>query len=148
MNTVLNFLLVFFFILGIISFIGILYVEIDCRRYKERNKPWVLYKSITEVAIYDDYYKELSFFRGDKLICVISKHCIEYKDIPYSSIYESGVKVTAFRLLGFHPYWNKLPITQEWQKVRCRNERDFLRSVQRIEEQQRRAISKHFERSK
>lgn len=148
MNTVLNILLVFFFIFGIVSFIGIIYVEIDVRRYKDKNHPWVLYKSITEVAIYDDYYKELSFFRGDKLICVISKHCIEYKDIPYSSIYESGVKVIAFRLLGFNPYWNKLPITHDWLKVRCRNERDFLRSIQRIEEQQRGAFSKHIERSK
>ena len=81
------------------------------------------------------YYKnlgEIIFFYVGQPFCVIRRRSLFYRFTPNSSLYDADVKCAIFELTGFSIPWRDLPVNYKWNEVKFRNERDFLRQIQRI----------------
>lgn len=78
------------------------------------------------------YYKDLEeiiFFSFGQPFCSIIGRSLFYRFTPYSALYDADVKCA---LTGFSIPWRDLPVNYKWNEVKFRNERDFLRQIQRI----------------
>lgn len=134
MNLILEFILVFFFCNGVIALFYILWLEIE-EWYlgKDLFLPQIIYDSSLELVIYDRGNKEIIFYRFSKSICRISKHSVFYEYIPFlTTLYNREVRSAIIDVVGFDINFNELPINYSWNEVKFRNERDFLRQIQRI----------------
>lgn len=134
MNLILEFILVFFFCNGVISLFYILWLEIE-EWYlgKDLFLPQIIYDSSLELVIYDRGNKEIIFYRFSKSICRISKHSVFYEYIPFlTTLYNREVRSAIIDVVGFDINLNELSINYSWNEVKFRNERDFLRQIQRI----------------
>lgn len=134
MNLILEFILVFFFCNGVIALFYILWLEIE-EWYlgKDLFLPQIIYDSSLELVIYDRGNKEIIFYRFSKPICRISKHSVFYEYIPFlTTLYNLEVRSAIIDVVGFDINLNDLHINYSWNEVKFRNERDFLRQIQRI----------------
>lgn len=134
MNLILEFILVFFFCNGVIALFYILWLEIE-EWYlgKDLFLPQIIYDSSLELVIYDRGNKEIIFYRFSKSICRISKHSVFYEYIPFlTTLYNREVRSAIIDVVGFDINLNELPINYSRNEVKFRNERDFLRQIQRI----------------
>ena len=81
------------------------------------------------------YYKDLGeiiFFSFGQPFCRIIGRSVFYRFTPDSALYDADVKCAIFELTGFSIPWRDLPVNYKWNEVKFRNERDFLRQIQRI----------------
>ena len=100
---------------------------------KDLFLPQIIYDSSLELVIYDRGNKEIIFYRFSKSICRISKHSVFYEYIPFlTTLYNREVRSAIIDVVGFDINLNELPINYSWNEVKFRNERDFLRQIQRI----------------
>lgn len=133
MSIILDFIIVFFFIVGIISTAWIVWCYIDeWISGKDAILPRVIYNYQGETVFYDKYYGEVIFFIAGFPICKISSRSLFYRCTPDSALFDADVKCAIFEAIGFYIPWRDLPVNYKWNEVKFRNERDFLRQIQRI----------------
>lgn len=133
MSIIIDFIIVFFFIVGVISTVWIVWEYVDeWFLGKDLMLPKLIYNFHTEQVFYDKYLGEIIFFNVGQPFCVIRRRSLFYRFIPYSLLYDADVKSAIFDLTGFSIPWRDLPVNYKWNEVKFRNERDFLRQIQRI----------------
>lgn len=125
--------LFFFFIVGVISTAWIVWEYVDeWLSGKDLMLPKLIYNYQHEQVLYDKYLGEIIFFSFGQPFCRIRGRSLFYKFAPDSALYDVDVKCAICELIGFSIPWCDLPINYEWNEVKFRNERDFLRQIQRI----------------
>lgn len=133
MSIIIDFIIVFFFIVGVISTVWIVWEYVDeWFLGKDLMLPKLIYNFHTEQVFYDKYLGEIIFFYGGQPFCVIRRRSLFYRFTPHSSLYDADVKCAIFELIGFSIPWRDLPVNYKCNEVKFRNERDFLRQIQRI----------------
>lgn len=133
MSIIIDFIIVFFFIVGVISTAWIVWEYVDeWLLGKDLMLPKLIYNFHTEQVFYDKYLGEIIFFYVGQPFCVIRRRSLFYKFTPDSALYDADVKCAIFELTGFSIPWRDLPVNYKWNEVKFRNERDFLRQIQRI----------------
>lgn len=133
MSIIIDFIIVFFFIVGVISTAWIVWEYVDeWFLGKDLMLPKLIYNFHTEQVFYDKYLGEIIFFYVGQPFCVIRRRSLFYRITPNSALYDADVKCAIFELTGFSIPWCDLPVNYKWNEVKFRNERDFLRQIQRI----------------
>lgn len=133
MSIIIDFIIVFFFIVGVISTAWIVWEYVDeWLSGKDLMLPKLIYNYQHEQVFYDKYLGEIIFFSFGQLFCRIRGRSLFYKFAPDSALYDVDVKCAICELTGFSIPWCDLPVNYEWNEVKFRNERDFLRQIQRI----------------
>ena len=125
--------LFFFFIVGVISTAWIVWEYVDeWFLGKDLMLPKLIYNFHAEQVFYDKYLGEIIFFYVGQPFCVIRRRSLFYRFTPDSARFDADVKCAIFELTGFSIPWRDLPVNYKWNEVKFRNERDFLRQIQRI----------------
>lgn len=133
MSIIIDFIIVFFFIVGVISTAWIVWEYADeWFLGKDLMLPKLIYNFHAEQVSYDKYLGEIIFFYVGQPFCVIRRRSLFYRFTPDSALYDADVKCAIFELTGFSIPWRDLPVNYKWNEVKFRNERDFLRQIQRI----------------
>lgn len=133
MNIIIDFIIVFFFIVGVISTAWIVWEYVDeWLLGKDLMLPKLIYNFNTEQVFYDKYLGEIIFFYVGQPFCVIRRRSLFYRFTPDLALYDADVKCAICKLTGFSIPWRDLPVNYKWNEVKFRNERDFLRQIQRI----------------
>jgi hypothetical protein len=133
MSIIIDFIIVFFFIVGVISTAWIVWEYVDeWLSGKDLMLPKLIYNYQHEQVFYDKYLGEIIFFSFGQPFCRIRGRSLFYKFAPDSALYDVDVKCAICELIGFSIPWCDLPVNYEWNEVKFRNERDFLRQIQRI----------------
>lgn len=133
MSIIIDFIIVFFFIVGVISTAWIVWEYVDeWFLGKDLMLPKLIYNFHAEHVSYDKYLGEIIFFYVGQPFCVIRRRSLFYRFTPDSALYDADVKCAIFELTGFSIPWRDLPVNYKWNEVKFRNERDFLRQIQRI----------------
>ena len=133
MNIIIDFIIVFFFIVGVISTAWIVWEYVDEWFIgKVLMLPKIIYDYQYEQVFYNKHCREIIFFSMGQPFCKVTGSSIFYRSIPYLSIYDKDVRLAICEVTGFYISWRDLPLTNNWNEVKFRNERDFLRQIQRI----------------
>lgn len=133
MSIIIDFIIVFFFIVGVISTAWIVWEYVDeWLLGKDLMLPKLIYNYQHEQVFYDKHLGEIIFFSFGQPFCRIRGRSLFYKFTPDSALYDVDVKCAICELTGFSIPWSDLPVIYEWNEVKFRNERDFLRQIQRI----------------
>lgn len=133
MNTIIDFIIVFFFIVGVISTAWIVWEYVDEWFIgKVLMLPKIIYDYQHEQVFYDKHCREIIFFSRGQPFCKVTGSSIFYRSIPYLPIYDKDVRLAICEVTGFYILWRDLPLNHNWNEVKFRNERDFLRQIQRI----------------
>lgn len=133
MSIIIDFIIVFFFIVGVISTAWIVWEYVDeWLSGKDLMLPKLIYNYQHEQVLYDKHLGEIIFFSFGQPFCRIRGRSLFYKFAPDSALYDVDVKCAICELTGFSIPWCDLPVNYEWNEVKFRNERDFLRQIQRI----------------
>lgn len=133
MSIIIDFIIVFFFIVGVISTAWIVWEYVDeWFLGKDLMLPKLIYNFHAEQVFYDKHLGEIIFFYVGQPFCVIRRRSLFYRFTPDSALYDADVKCAIFELTGFSIPWRDLPVNYKWNEVKFRNERDFLRQIQRI----------------
>lgn len=133
MSIIIDFIIVFFFIVGVISTAWIVWEYIDeWLLGKDLMLPKLIYDYKNEHVFYDKYLGEIIFFSFGQPFCRIRGRSLIYRFTPDSALYDEVVKCAICELTGFSIPWRDLSVNYKWNEVKFRNERDFLRQIQRI----------------
>ena len=133
MSIIFDCIIVFFFIVGVISTVWIVWEYADEWFIgKDLMLPKIIYNYNNEQVFYDKHCGEIIFFSIGQPFCKVTGSSIFYCSIPDSAIYDAEVKCAIYDLTGFSIPWRDLPVNYKWNEVKFRNERDFLRQIQRI----------------
>lgn len=133
MSIIIDFIIVFFFIVGVILTAWIVWEYADeCFIGKDLKLPKIIYDYNFEQVFYNKHCREIIFFSMGHPFCKVTGSSIFYRSIPDSAIYDGDVKCAICEVTGFSIPWRDLQVNNNWNEVKFRNERDFLRQIQRI----------------
>lgn len=133
MSIIIDFIIFFFFIVGVISTAWIVWEYAnEWLLGKDLMLPKLIYNYKNEQVFYDKYLGEIIFFSIGQPFCRIRGQSLFYRCTPDSALYDADVKCAICELIGFSIPWRDLPVNYKWNEVKFRNERDFLRQIQRI----------------
>lgn len=133
MSIIIDFIIVFFFIVGVISTAWIVWEYADEWFIgKDLMLPKIIYDYNYEQVFYNKHCREIIFFSMGQAFCKVTGSSIFYRSIPDSAIYDEDVKCAICKVTRFSIPWRDLPLNNNWNEVKFRNERDFLRQIQRI----------------
>lgn len=136
MNIIIDFIIVFFFIVGVISTAWIVWEYVDEWFIgKVLMLPKIIYNYQYEQVFYNKHCREIIFFSMGQPFCKVTGSSIFYRFTsvtPDLAFYDADVKCAICEVTGFSIPWRDLPVNHNWNEVKFRNERDFLRQIQRI----------------
>ena len=133
MSIIIDFIIVFFFIVGVISTTWIVWEYADEWFIgKDLMLPKIIYDYNYEQVFYNKHCGEIIFFSMGQPFCKVTGCSIFYRSTPVSALYDADVKCAICEVTGFSIPWRDLPVNNNWNEVKFSNERDFLRQIQRI----------------